>query len=85
MGDGLYGAYVSECMFGFCYVNHVHCFDLWLGIFLSPSALLARLILVFTWCIPPLVFGIQLAGLLADPTFFVGVICRFIGGAMNLT
>ena len=59
-GDGLYGAYVSECVFAppFCYVNHVHCFDLWWEFFLSPSVLLARLILVFTWCLPPLVFGV---------------------------
>ena len=59
-GDGLYGACVLECMFAlsFCYVNHVHYFDLWWEFFLSPSALLARLILVFTWCFPPLVFDI---------------------------
>ena len=59
-GDGLYGTYVSECMFAspLRHVNHVHCFDLWWEFFLSPSVLLARLILVFTWCLPPLVFGV---------------------------
>ena len=59
-GDGLYDAYVSECMFAssFSYVNDVHYFDLWWEFFLSPSVLLARLILVFTWCLPPLVFGV---------------------------
>ena len=29
-------------------------------------------------------FGIELAGLFKDPTVSVGVIGRFIGGAMNL-
>ena len=59
-GDGLHGAYVSECAFAppLHYVNHVHCFDLWREFFLSPSILLARLILVFTWCLPPFVFGV---------------------------
>ena len=59
-GDGLYSVYVSECAFAppLHYVNHVHCFDLWWEFFLSPSVLLARLILVFTWCLPPLVFGV---------------------------
>ena len=32
-----------------------------------------------------LVFGIQLAGLFEHPTFFVGVVGWFIGGAVNLT
>ena len=49
-----------------------------------PSALLARLILVFAWCILPLVFGVELAGLLEDPTFSVGMISWFIGSAVNL-
>ena len=50
-----------------------------------PSVLLERLKLVFAWCILPLVYGVELAGLLEDPTFSVGMICRFIGGAMDLT
>ena len=50
-----------------------------------PSALLARLVLVFAWCILPLMFGVELAGLLEDPTFSMGMICRFIGGAVDLT
>ena len=49
-----------------------------------PSVLLERLILVFAWCILLLVYGVELAGLLEDPTFSVGMICRFIGGAMDI-
>ena len=86
-GDGLYGACVSECMFAspLHHMDHVYCFNLWWEFFLSSSALLARFVLVFAWCLPPLVFGVLLTSLLEDPTFSVGVICRFIGGAMNLT
>ena len=46
--------------------------------------MLARLVLVFAWCILPLMFGVELVGLLEDPTFSVGMICRFIRGAMDL-
>ena len=47
--------------------------------------MLARLVLVFAWCILPLVFGVDLVGLLEDPRFSVGMICRFVWGAVNLT
>ena len=47
--------------------------------------MLARLILVFAWCILPLMFGVELAGLLEDPTFSVGMISRFTRGTMDLT
>ena len=47
--------------------------------------LLGRHVLVFTWCILPLVYGIELARLLEDPTFSVGMISRFTRGTMNLT
>ena len=50
-----------------------------------PRVLLGRLVLVFTWCILPLVYGVELAGLLEDPTFSVGMISRFTRGAMDLT
>ena len=50
-----------------------------------PSVLLGRLVLVCTWCIFPLVYGIELAGLPEDPTFSVGMISGFTGGAMDLT
>ena len=50
-----------------------------------PNVLLERLILVFAWCILPLVYGVELARLLEDPTFSVGMISGFTGGAMDLT
>ena len=50
-----------------------------------PSVLLERLILIFAWCILPLVYGFELAGLLEDPTFSVGMIGWFARGAMDLT
>ena len=50
-----------------------------------PSVLLGRLVLVFTWCILPLVYGVELAGLLEDPTFSVGMISGFTRGTMDLT
>ena len=49
-----------------------------------PSVLLERLILVFAWCILPLVYGVELAGLLEDPTFSVGMISGFTRGTMDL-
>ena len=50
-----------------------------------PRVLLGRLVLVFTWRILPLVYGVELAGLLEDPTFSVGMISRFTRGTMDLT
>ena len=50
-----------------------------------PSVLLERLILIFAWCILPRVYGVELAGLLEDPTFSVGMISGFTRGAMDLT
>ena len=63
----------------------VYCFDFWWEFLLFPRVLLARLILVFARCILPLMFGVELAGLLEDPTFSMGMICRFIWGAVDLT
>ena len=51
----------------------------------SPCVRWARLFLVILVGRPfPLVFGIELAGLFKDPTVFVGMIGRLVGGAMNL-
>ena len=49
-----------------------------------PRVLLGGLVLVFTWCILPLVYGVELAGLLEDPTFSVGMISGFTMGTMDL-
>ena len=51
--------------------------------FLSVS--LERLNLIFAWCILPLVYGVELARLLEDPTFSVSMIGGFTRGAMYLT
>ena len=50
-----------------------------------PRVLLGRLVLVFTWCILPLVYGVELAGLLEDPTFSMGMISGLARGTMYLT
>ena len=42
-------------------------------------------VIVFAWCVEPLVFGVKSAGLLEDPTFSVGMISGFTRGAMDLT
>lgn len=83
-GDWLHSVYILECAFASTLwnvscVNHIHCFDFWREFFLSSSVRLARLIIVFTWRLPPLLFGIQLAGLFENPTLSVGVVCRFLG------
>ena len=57
----------------------------WGGLFLTPSVQLTGLILVFAWRPFSLVFGIKLTSLPEDPTAPVGVVCRLIGCAMNLT
>ena len=50
-----------------------------------PLVLIGGLVLVFTWCIFPFVYGVKLARLLEDPTFSVGMISRFARGTMDLT
>ena len=78
-GNGLYSIYISECAFALPLwdmsdINHVHCFDLWWKVLLSPCIRLVRFILVFALRSLPFVFSVELAGLLEDPTFSVGVI-----------
>ena len=71
-GDRLYSIHVSECVFALSLwdvsdINHVHCFDLRWKFLLSPRIRLARFVLVFALRSLPLVFGVELAGLLEDP------------------
>ena len=49
-----------------------------------PGALLLGFVLVFAWCVEPLVFGIESAGLFENPTVSVGVIGLFVWGTMYL-
>ena len=60
MGDGLYGACVSECVFASLlrHMDRVYRFNLWWEFFLSFGSLLARFVLVFAWCLFPFVFGV---------------------------
>ena len=52
---------------------------------LTPGIWLVNLSVVpIAWRPPPLVFGVELAGLLEDPTVSVGMISWFIGVAVNL-
>ena len=53
--------------------------------FLSPSVRLARFVLVFAWCVEPLVFGIESAGLFENPTVSVGMVSRLPGSTVYLT
>ena len=33
-------------------------------------------VIILAWCVEPLVFGVEFAGLLDDPTISVGMVCR---------
>ena len=86
-GDRHLGIFSWECrvVFSLDHVQHIYYFDFWWKFLLFPSVLLERLILVFAWCILPFVYGVELTGLLEDPTFPVGMISWFARGAMDLT
>ena len=70
---------------GVCHVYHVHCFYFGGKLLLTPGIwLVSFFVIVITGRPLPLVFGVDLAGLLEDPTTYVGVISCFIRVAMNL-
>ena len=88
-GDKLYSIHVSECAFALPLwdmsdIDHVHCFDLRWKFLLSPRVWLARFVLVFALSSLPFVFSIELAGLLEDPTFSIGVIGWFVRSVVDL-
>ena len=68
-----------------CHVYHVHYFYFVGKLLLTPGVWLVSLFVISITGQPfPLVFGIDLVGLLEDPTASIGVISWFIGVAMNL-
>ena len=88
-GGRLYSIYVSECPFAIPLwdmsdINHVHCFDLRWEFLLSPHIWVARFVLVFALLSLPFVLGVELAGLLEDPTFSIGMIGWFIRSVVDL-
>ena len=48
------------------------------------SALLVGFVIVLAWCVEPLVFGVEFAGLLEDPTVSLGMVCRLLGSTVDL-
>ena len=80
--EGVFRALTSR---GVCHVYHVYYFCVGGKLLLTPVVRLVSLFVVAITGRPlPLVFGVELAGLLEDPTASVGVISWFIGVAMDL-
>ena len=50
-----------------------------------PGALLVGFVIVLTWCVEPLVFGVEFAGLLENSTISVGMVRRLPGSTVYLT
>ena len=48
------------------------------------SALLVGFVIVLAWCVEPLVFGVEFAGLLENPTISVGMVCRLPESTVDL-
>ena len=70
---------------GVCHVYNVYCFCFGGKLLLTPGIWLVSLFgVAITGRPPPLVFGVELAGLLEDPTASVGMISWFVGVAVNL-
>ena len=49
------------------------------------GALLVGFVIVLAWRVKPLVFSVESAGLLEDPTISVGVVCRLPEVTVDLT
>ena len=49
------------------------------------GALLVGFVVVLTWCVEPLVFGVEFAELLENPTISVGMVRRLPGSTVYLT
>ena len=70
---------------GVCHVYHVYRFYFGGKLLMTPDIWFVSLFIVaITGRPPPLVFGVELARLLEDPTASVGMISWFIGVAVNL-
>ena len=50
-----------------------------------PGALLVGFVIVLTWCVDPLLFGVEFAGLLENPTISMGMVRRLPGSTVYLT
>ena len=50
-----------------------------------PDTLLLGFVLVFAWCVEPLVFGIESAGLFENPTISMGMVSRLLESTVYLT
>ena len=48
------------------------------------GALLVGFVIVLTWYVEPLVFGVEFAGLLEDLAISVGMVCRLPEGTVDL-
>ena len=42
-------------------------------------------VIVFAWCVEPLVFGVESAGLFENPIISVGMVSRLSGSVVYLT
>ena len=63
----------------------IYCLEFLWELLLFSGVLLVGCIVIFAWCVEPLVFGVEFAGLLKDPTISVGMVCRSPRSAVDLT